>query len=89
MTSEATASARSQPVVAITTAATRTATDPRASLTTSRNAARMFMFVRPRPAEHREADEVADQADHAEDEHRRRVATSGGENRRCTPSTRT
>ena len=72
MTSEATASARSHPVVAITTAATRTATDPRASLTTSRNAARMFMFVVPRPVEHREAGEVADQADHAEDDHRRR-----------------
>ena len=44
MRSETTASARVEPVVAITMAATMTAIEPRASLSTSRNAARRFRF---------------------------------------------
>ncbi len=44
----ASASIRVQPVSAITTALMITATDPRASLTTSKKAARMLRFA-PRP----------------------------------------
>ena len=50
MSRDTTASARVQPVVAMTMAATMTATEPRASLRTSRKAARRLRLVLRLPA---------------------------------------
>ena len=81
----ATASIRVQPVNAITTALTMTATDPRASLTTSRNAARMFRFA-PRPEFSTSIDTRFPSRPTMPNASSPPAVTSGGSNNRRPPS---
>lgn len=87
MSMPATASARVHPVRAMTTALTITATEPRASLTTSRKAARMFRFA-PRPALSTAMEAMLPSRPMTPKTSRPVEVTSGGANRRWTPSTK-
>ena len=72
MTSAATASALVQPVSEMTMDAAITASAPRVSLATSRNAARRLKLALRRSAEHEERRHVADEREDAEVEQRAR-----------------
>jgi len=78
---------RVHPVVAITTALTMTATDPRASLTTSRNAARMFREA-PRPPASTAMEAMLPTRPTMPNTSSPVEVTSGGSNSRRTPSMR-
>lgn len=77
----ATASQPVQPVTAIATAARITASDPNASLTTSRNAARRLKFAL-RPAASTSRDAVLPSSPITPNTSRPAEAISGGANRR-------
>jgi hypothetical protein len=85
---DATASARDQPVTAMMPAATITATEPRASLTTSRKAARMLRLLSLAPAR-MAIDTTLPSRPTTPKATIRPDATSGGSNSRRTPSTST
>ena len=70
MSSDAIASARAHPKAHSAPAATITAREPRASFATSRNAAFMFRFASRPPARISQRDDVREQADDADEEHR-------------------
>ena len=84
---DATASARSQPVSAMTTAATITATEPSASFTTSRNAARRLRLLLRAPAS-TAIDAMFPSRPTTPNTTISPVVTSGGSNSRRIPSTR-
>ena len=88
ISTDTTASARVHPVVAMTTAATRTATEPSASFATSRNAARVLRLAR-RPRRSTAIETRLPTRPTAPKTSIGPEDTAGGSSRRRTPSTST